>query len=319
MNGRNPEFSIVLKNNNNQKYDSLNPKKLGIDTQTFKTLITEDYLYVDKTKEILKLINDGRIYFLSRPRKFGKSLLVSTLKSLFSGEKELFKDLYIYDKWDWNENYTVIHLDMSDLDNSSTEKLEVDLHETIDRIAESNNITINKRISVRKKFSNLITDLYNLKGKKIVVLVDEYDAPILDNINDPKLVDTNRKTLERFYQSLKTLDGCIKFILITGISKFIHASIFSKLNNPTDISLSNNYSTICGITKNEMNQYCGEHIQRFADKNNLHYDDALDEINRWYDGYSFDGKKRVFNPYSTLSALKEGKLSHYWFRTGTPH
>jgi len=294
-------------------------KQIRLGKQTFKFLIENNYLYVDKTKEIYELINNESTVFLSRPRRFGKSLLVSTLEELFKGNKELFKGLYIYDKWDWNKKYNVISLDMSDMDNRSTEKLEIDLNNTIETIAKTNKIKLNKEISVRKKFSNLIKELYDSNSKEVIVLVDEYDAPILDNIDNKELADTNRKMLQSFYQTLKNKDEFLKFVFITGISKFIHTSIFSKLNNPTDITLLDNYSTICGITHKELDDYCNEHIYLFADKNNMGYGEALSMINYWYDGYSFDGEKKVFNPFSTLSALKNGKLSKYWFFTGTPH
>ncbi|GAA5818416.1 MAG: AAA family ATPase [Methanobrevibacter sp. CfCl-M3] len=299
------------------KHDDL--KMICVGTQTFEFLRENNYLYVDKTKEIRDLIHNEKIVFLSRPRRFGKSLLVSTLEELFKGNKELFKGLYIYDKWDWNKKYNVISLDMSDMDNRSTEKLEIDLNNTIETIAKTNKIKLNKEISIRKKFSNLIKELYDSNSKEVIVLVDEYDAPILDNIDNKELADTNRKMLQSFYQTLKNKDEFLKFVFITGISKFIHTSIFSKLNNPTDITLLDNYSTICGITHKELDEYCNEHIHLFADKNNMSYDEALSMINYWYDGYSFDGEKKVFNPFSTLSALKNGKLSKYWFSTGTPH
>ncbi|KZX17221.1 ATP-binding protein [Methanobrevibacter filiformis] len=304
-------------NRNSLKYEHF--KKICLGTQTFKFLRKNDFLYVDKTKEIYNLLHNEKIVFLSRPRRFGKSLLVSTLKSLFLGDKELFKGLYVYDKWDWNNQYNVIHLDMSDLENSSTEELKLDLENTIETIAKSYNISLNEKVSVRKKFSNLIMKLYISTGKEVVVLIDEYDAPILDNINNEELADANREVIESFYRALKNKDEYLNFVFITGISKFAHTSIFSKLNNPTDITLSNNYSTICGITHEELTKYCLDHINSFADKNNISYDDALSNIDYWYDGYSFDGEKRVFNPFSTLSALKKGKFSQYWFATGTPH
>jgi hypothetical protein len=152
-----------------------------------------------------------------------------------------------------------------------------------------------------------------------VVLVDEYDAPILDNINNPELADANRRTLQSFYLGLKNSDEYIDFIFITGISKFIHTSIFSKLNNPSDITLLSDYSTICGITQTELIENFQNYLHTFAEKNKIKYNEVINEFNHWHDGYSFDGKKKVFNPFSTLSALKNGKFSQYWFSTGTPH
>jgi hypothetical protein len=182
-----------------------------------------------------------------------------------------------------------------------------------------NQITLNKKTSIKKKFSNLIQELSTSTGEKVAVLIDEYDTPILDNINDKKLADDNHRTLEGFYNVLKTNDEYIEFVLITGISKFAHTSIFSKLNNLTDISLLGNYAMICGIGHDELEKHCHDHIQFLADKEDIGYDEVLAKIDHWYDGYSFDGENRVFNPYSTLSVLKLGEFSQFWFKTGTPH
>jgi hypothetical protein len=309
--------------NNNKEYlnfsKSTDFKKIMLGKQTFEFLIENNFLYVDKTKDIYNLIKNESTVFLSRPRRFGKSLLVSTLKNIFLGNEKLFENFYIYDHWNWDKSYPVIHLDMSQISNETNELLKLTLSDYINMFAKDYDIKLNENLPADYNFHVLIKELYEDTGKKVVVLVDEYDAPILDNITNQNLADANRKTLQSFYQALKTSDNYIEFIFITGISKFIHTSIFSKLNNPTDITLSEEYSTICGITHDELKDYCDEHIQCFAVKNNITYDEALSKINYWYDGYSFDGEKRVFNPFSTLSALKKGKLSHYWFSTGTPH
>ncbi|GAA5818418.1 MAG: AAA family ATPase [Methanobrevibacter sp. CfCl-M3] len=304
------------KNEKLSKHDGL--KRICVGTQTFEFLRENNYLYVDKTKEIRDLIHNEKIVFLSRPRRFGKSLLVSTLEELFKGNKELFKGLYIYDKWDWNKKYSVIHLDLSKPFNEDNNEFKDSLNFYVDLISENFSVELLGKYP-NDKLTELILRIHKKYDKKIVVLVDEYDAPILDNINNQTVADANRKTLQSFYQALKNSDKYIEFIFITGISKFIHTSIFSKLNNLIDISLLSDYSTICGMTHNELDDYCNEHIYLFADKNNMSYDEALSDINHWYDGYSFDGEKKVFNPFSTLSALKNGKLSKYWFSTGTPH
>ncbi|MDR3222388.1 MAG: ATP-binding protein [Methanobrevibacter sp.] len=294
-------------------------KKIMLGKQTFEFLIDNNFLYVDKTEDIYNLINNESTVFLSRPRRFGKSLLLSTLKNIFMGNKELFEGLYIYDYWDWNKSYSVLHLDMSQVSNETNELLELTLSDYINEFAKDYGIELNENLPVDFNFHVLIEDLSNKTGKKVIVLVDEYDAPILDNINNQTLADANRKTLQSFYQALKTSDKYINFVFITGISKFMHNSILSKLNSLTDITLSNEYSTICGITPDELNDYCFYYIQSLADKENISHENALAMINHWYDGYSFDGEHKVLNPFSTLSALKNGKFSQYWVYTGTPH
>ncbi|MDR2544987.1 MAG: ATP-binding protein [Methanobrevibacter sp.] len=293
-------------------------KKICVGTQTFEFLIENNYLYVDKTKEIHELIHNEKIVFLSRPRRFGKSLLVSTLKSLFSGSRELFEGFYIYDHWNWDKSYPIIHLDLSKPFNENHEKFINSLNFHMDLIAEDFSIKL-KGEYPNDKLTELILKIYKKYNKKVVILVDEYDTPILDNINNKDLVDANRRTLQSFYLGLKNSDEYIDFIFITGISKFIHTSIFSKLNNPTDITLLNDYSTICGITHDELIENYQNYLYAFAEKNNINYNEVINEFNHWYDGYSFDGEKKVFNPFSTLSALKNGEFSQYWFSTGTPH
>ncbi|MDR1820709.1 MAG: AAA family ATPase, partial [Methanobrevibacter sp.] len=310
----------MKKNNDKNSFNSFKQsdfKKIMLGRQTFEFLIENNYLYVDKTKEIHDLINNESIVFLSRPRRFGKSLLVSTLKNLFSGNKELFEGFYIYDHWNWDKSYPVIHLDLSKPFNENHEEFINSLNFHIDSIAKNFSINLLAKYP-NDKLTELIEEVHKKHGK-VVILVDEYDAPILDNINNQDLVDANRRTLQSFYLGLKNSDEYIDFIFITGISKFIHTSIFSKLNNPTDISLLSNYSTICGITHDELLENYQDYLHAFAEKNDMYHDEVIAEFNRWYDGYSFDGEKKVFNPFSTLSALKNGEFSQYWFSTGTPH
>ncbi|KZX10661.1 ATP-binding protein [Methanobrevibacter filiformis] len=298
-----------------------NLQKLPLGISSFEDIRTNSYLYVDKTKDIFNIVSSGKIYFLSRPRRFGKSLLINTLKNLFLSNKYLFKGLYVYDKWNWGESYPVIHLDISDLSSETNELLKLTLADTINNIAREYNISLNEHLPVDYNFSVLIREIYKTTNKKVVVLIDEYDVPILDNIGDEKIVNDIRKTLQSFYNALKSSDDYIRFIFITGISKFAHTSIFSKLNNPTDITLSKEYSTICGISHNELEEYLHDYIENLANKKEMTYSECLDEINRWYDGYSWDGENRVFNPYSTLSSLSKTneEFSDFWFGTGTPN
>ncbi|MDR2545030.1 MAG: ATP-binding protein [Methanobrevibacter sp.] len=298
--------------------DIMNSLSLGI--ANFSSLIEQDKIYVDKTRFIKKMMDQGRkYYFLSRPRRFGKTLLISTLENFFNGKNELFKDTYIYDNWEnWIE-YPIIRISMNSLSNNSSIELENDILGLIEEFADENNIKLIENTSYISKFTKLIKELSKLsKTNEIVVLIDEYDTPIIDNINNTELADENRKILQNFYNVLKNSEEYIKFVFITGISKFTKTSIFSKFNNLTELTLDKDYSTICGITHNELKKYYSDHIQVLADENNYSFDEALEKINYFYDGYSWDGINNVFNPNSTLRALSQKKFSSFWFSTGTP-
>ena len=292
-------------------------KKLPIGTQSFSILRKDNYLYVDKTKYIYKMIADGRIYFLSRPRRFGKSLLVSTLKELFQGNKNLFKGLHIHNKWDWNEKYPVIHLDFSGRSYDTPEILNESLNLFLNRTAKLNGITLEKTNLITDKFSELIEEIYLKTGKKVVVLIDEYDKPIISNLRNNHLDDIENK-LGNFYEVLKTNDQYIQFIFITGISKLAHVSVFSKLNNLDDLSLVDEFNSICGYTQKELENNFQEYIEKLANKLDITYNETLDRIKYYYDGYSWNGKNKVYNPYSTLLCFKHSKFSKEWFNSGTP-
>ncbi|KZX11802.1 ATP-binding protein [Methanobrevibacter filiformis] len=289
---------------------------LPLGTQDFRTIRENNYIYVDKTKYLHEMITSGRIYFLSRPRRFGKSLLLNTLKELFKGNKQLFEGLHIYDKWDWNVKYPVIHLDLS-VDSGSSEKLESSLIWSLDSISQDFDIILSAP-DLQSRFKELIIKLNKTYNQKVVVLVDEYDIPIIDNINNLKLAESNREILQNFYRALKTMDEYIRFIFITGVSKFANVSIFSALNNPTDITLDNKFATICGYTQEELEEYFSEYISKLAEELSLSYDDVLEKIKYWYDGYSWDGGNSVYNPQSTMTAFNRLNFNNYWFKTGTP-
>ncbi|MDR1820359.1 MAG: ATP-binding protein [Methanobrevibacter sp.] len=296
-----------------------NLKKLGVDTQSFEILRRYDYLYIDKTENIWNLINNGRIYFLSRPRRFGKSLLVSTLKELFKGNKELFKGLYIYDKWNWNKTYPVIQLSMSELTSETPDELKEDILVMIENIAEEKDIGLSEKGSYLIKFGQLIRTLSKISGSNVVILIDEYDKPITDNINNIDLAINIRKILQKFYGALKDVDEYIEFVFITGVSKFSKTSIFSGLNNLNDISLSNDYSTICGYTKDEFKRYFKDYLEIYCKNHGEESVESLIEaVDDWYDGYSWDGKNFVYNPYSILNLFTENIFDNYWFESGTP-
>jgi hypothetical protein len=292
-------------------------KKLPIGTQSFSILRKSNYLYVDKTKYIYKMIEDGRVYFLSRPRRFGKSLMVSTLEELFKGNKELFEGLYIFDKWDWDENFPVIHLDFGELRYNTPEKLENTLNDFVNTKAREYDIKLHNS-ELNNRFSELIKEINKKFNKKVVVLVDEYDGPIIDNINNIQVADDNREILSSFYQVLKSTDDYLRFIFLTGVSKFSKTTIFSKLNNLLDITLNPNYTMICGYTQEEFENCFSEYIIDFSQKNNVNNETLLKLIKKWYNGYSWDGKNFLYNPHSVISFFNTGEFNNYWFDTGTP-
>jgi len=290
-------------------------KKLPISRQTFKQIIKDNYLYVDKTKDIHRLITSGDYIFLSRPRRFGKSLTVSTLKEIFTGNKELFKDLYIYDKIEWNK-YPVIHVDFTLISHSDKKVLKSSLCSFLNKTAKQNNIMLKNKF-VGDKFKELIEELSINSKEKIVILIDEYDKPIIDHITDMKKASENREVLREFYSVLKGSDEYIKFVFITGVSKFSKVSIFSGLNNLKDITLYDEFSTIMGITQEELNSYFPLYIKELGEKEELSEEETLEKIKYWYDGYSWDGTKRLYNPYSILNLFDSKKFRNYWFSTGT--
>ncbi|MDR0912745.1 MAG: ATP-binding protein [Methanobrevibacter sp.] len=290
-------------------------KKLPIGIQTFEDIIEDNYIYVDKTKYIYKLLNHGKPYFLSRPRRFGKSLLLSTIKEIFTGNKELFKDQFIYDKWNWDKTYPVIHFELTNPEEGSL--LKDTLNDILDGLSEKFNVTLNRR-TLQKKFSQLIEKISISTGKKVVILIDEYDSPVVSNLKNPELVESYQKTLNTFYKAIKESDEYIKFVLVTGISKFSKVSAFSALNHLTDISLYKDYSCICGYTQEELELNFKEYIDDLAIFSNLSNEEVLEKIKHWYDGYSWDGENNLYNPYSTLLLFDEKVFSPHWFETGTP-
>jgi hypothetical protein len=291
-------------------------KKLPIGIQSFEDLRSNDYLYVDKTEIIHRMISTGKIYFLSRPRRFGKSLLISTLDALFKGKKKLFKGLYIYDKWNWSKKYPVVRLDWTQIDHSSLERMEISMTGYLNAIAMDYQITLTSQ-SASDCFRDLIRALKNKTKNKVVILIDEYDKPITSHLSDDKLEDI-QAAVHDFYQVMKGSDEYIRFILLTGVSKFSGLSIFSALNNPDDITLDENFVTICGYTQEELESYFVDYVDNLAGKRNENRNEVLDDIKEWYNGYSWDGKTSVYNPFSTLSLFKKGEFKNYWFATGTP-
>jgi len=290
-------------------------KKLPLGIQTLSKIITGDYIYVDKTREIFNLFsNGGQYYFLSRPRRFGKSLLVSTLVEIFSGNKELFKGLWIYDKIDWKP-HPVIHIDFSGMKYGSNEELAATLNFLIDENSQKYGIQLTED-TYDKRFKELIMRL--AAQAPVAVLIDEYDKPIIDYADNPVIAENNRKTLANFYSLLKPVDKYLKFALLTGVSKFSRVSVFSGLNNLLDITLSKKYSTLLGYTHDELLKYFAPYIEKLTDALNIDRNQVIAKMKQWYDGYSWDGENFVYNPYSILNLCNELSFDNYWFSSGTP-
>lgn len=290
-------------------------KTLPLGIQTFSELIEKNHVYVDKTEDIYKLFADGgKYYFLSRPRQFGKSLLISTLKEIFSGNKELFKGLWIHDKIEWN-THPVIHIDFSVIEYRNAELLEQSLMSVLETIAASKNIQLTG-ISSKDRFAGLIRQL--AQDGKVVILVDEYDKPIIDFVDNPEISNKNRTILRNFYSVIKASDEYIKFAILTGVSKFSKVSVFSGLNNLRDITMSKQFSTLLGYTQAELLHHFNGYIDRLAKELEKDEQTLLEQIRTWYNGYSWDGRHFVYNPYSILSLFTENTFNNYWFSSGTP-
>jgi len=281
-------------------------KKLPIGLQTFSKLREDNYYYVDKTPLIAKLANEGEYYFLSRPRRFGKSLLLSTLKSAFAGEEELFKGLYLENNWNWSKKHPVIQLSFAGGVVHSLEALSENFHFALNENAYHYNITLSNT-TLNNALAELILALYRQTGQAVVVLIDEYDKPILDNIDDSEMATLMREELKNIYSVLKQNDAYLKFVMLTGVSKFSKISLFSGLNNLRDISLNSDYATLCGYTEQEIKQVFTDRIEGVDFK----------ELARWYNGYNFLGEK-VYNPFGILLYLDKHEFKNYWFETGSP-
>ena len=284
-------------------------KKLPIGVQTFADIIQDNYLYIDKTKHVAKLADSPKgYYFLSRPRRFGKTLFLDTLRGLFEGRKELFKGLYIYDKWDWQITFPVININFTDgvlqTEQDFTDKLEELLKENGKRLG----IECEYALTDRRCFKELIIKTCEKYEQRVVILIDEYDKPMLDNITHPATARLMRDKLRDFYSVIKGVDSCLRFVFLTGVSKFSKVSIFSGLNTLKDISLDSSYATICGYTQNDIDTCFSPHLKGVD----------MERLRKWYNGYSFLGDK-VYNPFDILLFISENHTyKNYWFSTGTP-
>ena len=294
-------------------------KLYPIGMQTFSEIREEDFLYVDKTEYIYRMTHtSGKYFFLARPRRFGKSLLVSTMQSYFEGKKELFKGLAV-DKLEkeWTE-YPVLHFDMSGGKHMEPEQLELYLGYILKDQEKKWGIS-EPRIGANNRLIDLINTAYEKSGKQVVVLIDEYDAPMLDVAHEKEQLDVLRNIMRNFYSPLKYSEAKLRFVFLTGITKFSQLSIFSELNNITNVSMDTEYAGICGITKEELVTEMHEDIQQMADVMGLSYDKTLEKLKENYDGYHFAWPSSdIFNPYSLLTCFSKRKVDSYWFGSGTP-
>ncbi|MEM7660083.1 MAG: AAA family ATPase, partial [Bacteroidota bacterium] len=261
-------------------------QKLPIGLQSFKEIREHDFLYVDKTEDICRLVNQGNYYFLSRPRRFGKSLLLSTIKELFQGRRDLFEGLWVEDQWDWSQRHPVVHIGFSSI-GYQTLGLEEALERALDKAAEEAGIELVSS-AYDQKFSELLKKLS--AEKRVVLLIDEYDKPIIDYLDDIPQAKAHQKILKSFYSVIKDSDEYIRLLLITGVSKFSKASIFSELNNLQDLTIHPKFTTLLGYTQAELEHYFHEGIEELMLKRALSREEMLRLIKEWYNGYSWDGE-----------------------------
>ncbi|UAY55497.1 ATP-binding protein [Arachidicoccus terrestris] len=284
--------------------------KYPIGIQSFREIRDGGYVYIDKTEIIHKMVDTGKYYFLSRPRRFGKTLLVNTIRELFNGSKALFEGLWIHDNWDWTNTNPVIHIKFAELpykeeglSNAITYGLTINA-ERLGIDLTGNNIKVQFRELIRRAAQ---------KGK-VVILIDEYDKPIIDFMDEPEIMEINRSIMKSFYSILKDSDDYIRFLMITGVSQFSQVSIFSDLNNLRNITLVDDYGAIAGVTQAELETNFGQEISQLQKQN----PDILNQIKQWYNGYTWNMLTWVYNPFSILNFMAGPKFRNYWFVTGTP-
>ncbi|MCP3931730.1 MAG: AAA family ATPase, partial [Bacteroidetes bacterium] len=282
-------------------------KKLPIGIQTLRDIINEDYVYVDKTAIALRLIQQGKYYFLSRPRRFGKSLFLDTLKEIFEGNKQLFSGLYIEDKWDFDKTHPVLRISFGSGVSRSLEELRHGIRWILEDCEDALGIQCDSKIG-KVCFRDLIRKAYKKFNQKVVILIDEYDKPILDNITEKETARLIRDEMKGFYSVIKDNDQYIQFVFITGVSKFSKMNLFSGLNNLNDITLNPNFATICGYTHDDLRDVFKEHLAGVD----------LEKVKKWYNGYNYFGE-RVYNPFDVLLFISNNHhYKNYWWSTGNP-
>jgi hypothetical protein len=283
-------------------------KNLPLGISTLSKLLENNCVYVDKTEYAYHLTTQPGAFFLSRPRRFGKSLFVDTLKEIFEGNQQLFEGLYIHDKWDWTKKYPVIKLDFAGGEVRNREELDIRILDMLDENGERLGVQM-ESLDLAGKFRKLISKAASKYGQRAVVLVDEYDKPLLDNIHNPEIAKEIRSGLKNLYSVLKSQDANLQFIFMTGVTKFSKVNLFSGLNQLKDITISKFYSSICGYTDKDLEEYLSEHL----------CGSDPEKVRKWYNGYNWTGSESVYNPYDILLFLSEDfSFQNYWFETGTP-
>jgi len=289
-------------------------KSLPVGIQDFKDLVSRNCLYVDKTRFLVELVERGKVFFLSRPRRFGKSLTVSKLFYLFSGQRELFEGTFIHDHWDWKP-HPVIRLSLNEADTRSAESVEESLVFLLQKTYEGYGLQPRTQ-NVKLLFSDLIERLS--RQEKVVVLIDEYDKPMLDNLSNFALADEIREILRQFYGTLKDADPYLRFLFLTGITKFTKTGVFSTLNNLNDISTDTQFAEMFGYTQQELERDFAEYIEQGVSRLRLSREQLLERIRQTYNGFSFDGEHFVYNPFSVLNFFDKFSFGNYWVQSGSP-
>ena len=294
--------------------------KYPIGIQTFSQIIEQGFVYVDKTDMVYSLATEGKVYFLSRPRRFGKSLLLSTLRAYFEGRKELFRGLKIEAlEKDWHP-HTVFHFDFNGINFTLVGALEACIEGYLTEWEEEYDIKPGVDFNLGSRFEKILKAAYERSGRGAVVLVDEYDKPLLDVLEqDPNLMNQNRETLKAFYSVFKRADAYLRFVFLTGVTKFSQVSVFSGFNQPLDISMTYRFEGLCGITEEELHHQFAEPIRQMAILENCTDAEIKQRLKQQYDGYHFSERMTdIYNPFSILNAFDSQRIRDYWFASGTP-
>ncbi len=300
-------------------------QRLPVGDSSFESIRANECVYVDKTRHLFQMADEGKYYFMSRPRRFGKSLTVSTLRCMFQRKKDLFDGLWIAEntEWEWKPHPTVL-LDFNEISHDTPENLKLGLGENLQNHARENEIPLRSSL-LKGQFKELILGLYHKTGMPVVILIDEYDKPLIDHLGKgEKALETaraNRDILKYFFGVIKGGDvsSVLRLVFITGVSKFSRVSIFSELNNLEDLTMTEPYADMLGYTQEELEKYFRPHIGQFSEKTGMSESEITEMLGRYYNGYRFSKRDiRVYNPFSVLSALKQGDFRNYWFETGTP-